>query len=203
MCPGGTVVAAASEPDTIVTNGMSESSRGGANANSAFVVSVDARDTGVHPLDGVLFQQKLERTAFRLGGGTGAAPVQRLEDFLLERKTIRLGSVRPTYTGPTELARLDEGLPAGLTARLREAVPAFERRLPGFALPDAVLTGFETRTSSPVRMVRAGDFQAVDLPGLYPAGEGAGYAGGIMSAAVDGLRVAEAILDSDPGKGTT
>ncbi len=198
MCPGGSVVAAASEPGTIVTNGMSESTRGGANANSAFVVSVDARDMGGDPLDGVGFQRRLEQNAFALGGGTGAAPVQRLEDFLLGRASIRYGVVRPTYTGPTELARLDEGLPAPLAARLREAVPAFERRLAGFSLPDALLTGYETRTSSPVRLERGPDFQAVNLPGLYPAGEGAGYAGGIMSAAVDGLRVAEAVLGMVP-----
>ncbi len=197
MCPGGTVVAAASEPQTIVTNGMSDSTRQGGNANSAFVVSVDASDVGHQPLDGVAFQRRLEQAAFHLGGSTGAAPVQCLADFLVGRPTVRFGTVQPTYTGNTEKARLDEALPGVITARLREAVPAFARQINGFSLPDALLTGYETRTSSPVRMIRNAAFQAEGLFGLYPAGEGAGYAGGIMSAAVDGLRVAEAML----GKG--
>ena len=194
MCPGGTVVAAASEPGTVVTNGMSDSTRRGGNANSAFVVSVDAADVGRHPLDGMRFQRTLEQAAYRLGGGSGAAPVQRLSDFLSGTASTAVGQVKPTYTGETRLACLHDGLPDGVVARMREAVPSFERRLSGFALPDALLTGFETRTSSPVRIVRGPDFHSPGAEGVYPAGEGAGYAGGIMSAAVDGLRVAEAVL---------
>ena len=194
MCPGGTVVAAASEAGTVVTNGMSDSKRRGGNANSAFVVSVDTADVGRHPLDGMHFQRALEQTAHRLGGGTGAAPVQRLSDFLAGTSGTAIGQVKPTYTGETRLACLHDGLPESVVTRMREAVPSFERRLSGFALPDALLTGFETRTSSPVRIVRGPDFCSPGAAGLYPAGEGAGYAGGIMSAAVDGLRVAEAVL---------
>ena len=194
MCPGGTVVAAASETGTIVTNGMSDRARDGVNANSAFVVSVDLNDYGAHPLDGMAFQRRLEQAAFRLGGGSGAAPVQRLGDFLAGTATSAFGTVNPTYTGDVRPARLDEALPPFIVSRMRDAVAPFDRRLRGFAEPDAVLTGFETRTSSPLRLTRNEGFEAVGLRGLYPAGEGAGYAGGIMSAAVDGLRVAEAVM---------
>ena len=196
MCPGGTVVAAASEPGTIVTNGMSDRARDGVNANSAFVVSVDPADYGRHPLEGIAFQRHLERAAFQLGGGRDAAPVQRLGDFLSGAPTTAFGAVKPTYTGDVRMARLDEALPSFVSARLRDAVAPFDRRLRGFADPDAVMTGFETRTSSPIRLTRGESLEAAGLPGLYPAGEGAGHAGGIMSAAVDGLRVAEALLDA-------
>ncbi len=194
MCPGGTVVAAASESGTIVTNGMSDRARDGVNANSAFVVSVDAHDYGSHPLDGMAFQRRLEQAAYRLGGASGAAPVQRLGDFLAGTATTAYGAVRPTYTGEVRPARLDEALPSFVTSRMRDAVAPFDRRLRGFADADAMLTGFETRTSSPLRLTRGESLEASGLRGLYPAGEGAGYAGGIMSAAVDGLRVAEAVL---------
>ncbi len=200
MCPGGQVVAAASEAGTVVTNGMSSRARNGDNANSAFVVSVGQSDVGTHPLDGVAFQRNLEQAAFRLGGGTYAAPIQRLADFLerrqasVRRMTRDSGSVRSSYTGEVRHARLDAALPPFVYECMRNAVPAFERRMRGFAAPDALLTGFETRTSSPLRLPRGVDFASVGAPGLYPAGEGAGHAGGIMSAAVDGMRVAEAVM---------
>ena len=196
MCPGGQVVAAASEPGTVVTNGMSNHARDGINANSAFVVSVGPSDTGAHPLDGVVFQRNLEQAAFHLGGGEYTAPIQRLADFVERRPTGSIGSIRSSYTGTVRCARLDTALPPYIYECLRKAVPVFERRLHGFAVPDALLTGFETRTSSPIRLTRGEDFASLNTPGLYPAGEGAGYAGGIMSAAVDGLRAAEAILTS-------
>jgi len=196
MCPGGQVVAAASETDTVVTNGMSNHDRDGVNANSAFVVSVSPLDTGAHPLDGIAFQRQLEQAAFRLGGRANAAPVQRLGDFLSGRASSAAGSLKPSYTGEVRLARLDDALPAYITQRMRDAVPAFERKLRGFSNPDAMLTGFETRTSSPLRMLRGEDLSAIRTPGVFPAGEGAGYAGGIMSAAVDGLRAAEAVLNA-------
>ncbi len=202
MCPGGRVVAAASETETIVTNGMSDHARDGQNANSAFVVSVGPEDTGTHPLDGMAFQRRIEQAAYRLGGSGNAAPVQRLGDFMNGLPASPLGMVRPSYTGEVRPARLEEGLPSFVSKRLHDAVPAFERRLRGFADPDAVLTGFETRTSSPLRILRGEDLSAIGTPGLYPAGEGAGYAGGIMSAAVDGLRVAEAVLSAQ-GAGST
>lgn len=196
MCPGGQVVAAASESGTVVTNGMSSHARDGVNANSAFVVSVGPSDTGAHPMDGIVFQRNLEQAAFRLGGGGYAAPIQRLADFAERRPTGSIGSIRSSYTGTVRCARLDTALPPYVYECLRNAVPVFERRLHGFSVPDALLTGFETRTSSPVRLRRGEDFASVNTPGLYPAGEGAGYAGGIMSAAVDGIRIAEAILTS-------
>ena len=200
MCPGGQVVAAASEAGTVVTNGMSSRARSGDNANSAFVVSVGPSDVGTHPLDGVAFQRNLEQSAFRLGGGTYAAPIQRLSDFLERRQapvlrmTKDTGSIRSSYTGEVRHSRLDAALPPFVYECMRNAVPVFERKMRGFAAPDALLTGFETRTSSPLRLPRGVDFASVGAPGLYPAGEGAGHAGGIMSAAVDGVRVAEAVL---------
>jgi hypothetical protein len=195
MCPGGLVVAAASEENTVVTNGMSEYARNRINANSALVVSVEMSDfISGDPLAGIQMQRELEQKAFKAGGSTAAAPVQRLEDFLKERRSIRAGSVTPGYTGSTFFTDLHQCLPGWITRRLKEAIPQFDRKLKGFALPDAILTGVETRTSSPVRILRGENFQSVSTPGLYPAGEGAGYAGGIMSAAVDGLRVSEALI---------
>lgn len=194
MCPGGVVVGAASEKETVVTNGMSNHARGGRNANSAFVVSVDTQDTGSHPLDGVQYQRRLEQAAYRLGNSEGAAPVQTLGDFMTGKKTVQLGNIKPSYTGAVALTRLDTALPPEIVARMRAAVPLFDQKMRGFAATDAVLTGFETRTSSPVRILRDDSGEANGIQGLFPAGEGAGYAGGIMSAAVDGLKTAERIL---------
>jgi uncharacterized FAD-dependent dehydrogenase len=194
MCPGGEVVPAASEADGVVTNGMSRFARDGRNANSALLVGVRPEDFGdAHPLAGLEFQRRWERAAFALGGGGHAAPVQRLGDFLAGRPSERVGAVTPTYRPgwlPADLARC---LPAFAVRALIDALPALERKLRGFADPDALLTGVETRSSSPVRVLRNADGEA-SLAGLYPAGEGAGHAGGIVSAAVDGLRAAEHLI---------
>jgi len=196
MCPGGIVVAAASEPDMTVTNGMSEYLRDRENANSALVVSVGPKDFGSsHALAGVEFQRMWERKAFTAGGGrSGGAPVQRLEDFIDGRASKTFGSVKPSYTGNIMPADINECLPVSVTGPMKEAVSNFDRKLKGFAMKDALLTGVETRTSSPVRMPRGETLEALGIDGLYPAGEGAGYAGGIVSAAVDGIRVAEQII---------
>ncbi|MCZ2135491.1 MAG: hypothetical protein LC098_08700 [Burkholderiales bacterium] len=197
MCPGGTVVAASSEAGAVVTNGMSQYSRAERNANSAIVVAIDAADYadaehGV--LAGIAFQRRWERRAFELGGGNYDAPAQLLGDFLAGHPSTALGSVAPSFRPGVRLTDLSSALPDDVIASLREALPAFERQLPGFALPDALLTGVETRTSSPLRVERDGDdLQSLNVGGLYPAGEGAGYAGGILSAAIDGIRVAEAL----------
>lgn len=195
MCPGGIVVAAASEPDTVVTNGMSYFARDRENANSAFVVTVEPGDFGgSDPLAGVEFQRRWEREAFRAGGADGAAPVQLLGDFMKNRPSKRLGTVKPSYTGNVFLTDLNACLPDFVTARLKEAAVYFDRRVKGFAMADALLTGVETRTSSPVRITRGDTYEAAGIRGLFPCGEGAGYAGGIVSAAVDGIRVAEQII---------
>jgi hypothetical protein len=205
MCPGGTVVAATSEPNRVVTNGMSQYSRAERNANAGIVVGIAPRDTAqdpnaggpVSPLDGVAFQRQWESRAYELGGGDYRAPGQRIGDFLAQRASTQFGDVLPSYkpgVTPTDLAeRGRESLPGYVLEAIREAIPAFERQIKGFAMPDAVLTGVETRTSSPLRITRGADYQSVNVRGLYPAGEGAGYAGGIMSAAVDGIEVAEAV----------
>jgi len=207
MCPGGTVVAATSEPGRVVTNGMSQYSRNERNANAGIVVGLAPEDCRadrsggqgpVPPLDGIAFQRFWESRAFVLGGGDYAAPGQRLGDFLAGRASTSFGAVLPSYTPsvlPTDLgAPGNESLPPYAIAAIREALPAFERQLEGFAMADAVLTGVETRTSSPLRIPRDRDSrQSVNVRGLYPAGEGAGYAGGIMSAAVDGIETAEAV----------
>jgi uncharacterized FAD-dependent dehydrogenase len=193
MCPGGQVVAATSEPDCVVTNGMSQYSRAERNANAGIVVNVSPEDFGGDPLAGIAFQRRLERHAFTLGGGAYAAPAQLLGDFIAGRASTGLGSVMPSYQPGVRLADLTVALPDFAVAAMREAIPAFDRQVRGFALPDAVLTGVETRTSSPLRITRGEDLQSVNVEGLYPAGEGAGYAGGILSAAVDGIRIAEAV----------
>jgi hypothetical protein len=206
MCPGGTVVAATSEAGRVVTNGMSQYSRAERNANAGIVVGIDPQDyrqdgrrdgSVVSPLDGVAFQRALESRAYELGGGAYVAPGQRIGDFLAGRASTAFGGVIPSYTPgvrPTDLAeRGRESLPRFAIDAIREALPAFERRIPGFAMDDAVLTGVETRTSSPLRMPRGKDHCSTNVAGLYPAGEGAGYAGGIMSAAVDGIEVAESV----------
>jgi uncharacterized FAD-dependent dehydrogenase len=194
MCPGGTVVAAASEPGRLVTNGMSQYSRNERNANAALVVDImPSVDFPGHPLAGIDLQRHWEERAFIAGGGTYAAPAQRLGDFLAGRPSTALGRVIPSYRPGVLPADLSQCLPGFAVEAIREALPSFGRRIPGFDDPDAVLTGVETRTSSPVRITRGDDFQSVNTRGLYPAGEGAGYAGGILSAAVDGIRVAEAM----------
>jgi len=193
MCPGGTVVAATSEEGRVVTNGMSQYSRNERNANSGIVVGITPADYQGDVLAGVEFQRKWEARAFELGGRSYAAPAQRVGDFLAGRPSTTLGEVAPSYTPgvtPTDLA---SALPDYAIAAIREALPAFEKQIKGFAMEDAVLTGVETRTSSPVRIKRGEDFQSININGLYPAGEGAGYAGGILSAAVDGIEVAEAV----------
>jgi uncharacterized protein len=194
MCPGGTVVAATSEPGCVVTNGMSQYSRAERNANAGIVVGItpDADYPG-GPLAGIVFQRNWETKAFATGGGTYAAPVQRVGDFLAGQPSTALGEVIPSYKPgvvPTDLAQC---LPEFAVAAIREALQAFERRIPGFSMGDAVMTGVETRTSSPIRIPRGGDYQSINTRGLYPAGEGAGYAGGILSAGVDGIRIAEAL----------
>ena len=193
VCPGGQVVAAASEPGGLVTNGMSCRARDGALINGGFLVGVGPEDfPGGDPLAGVDFQRQWERAAFALGGGDFRAPVQRVEDFLAGRPSRALGAIVPTYRPGVTPADLSHCLPGFVTDTLRAALPLMDRKLRGFAQPDGVLTGVETRSSSPVRISRDETFQSA-LRGLYPCGEGAGYAGGIVSAAVDGIRVAEAI----------
>ena len=195
MCPGGVVVAAASEQDSIVTNGMSEYARNRENANSALVVSVGPGDFGdTHPLAGVEFQRTWERLAYQVGGGKGAAPVQRLEDFILGKASEGTGTVKPSYTGDVRAADLQGCLPAFVTDPMKQSIAYFDSKLKGFGMKDALLTGVETRTSSPVRIPRGDTCEAEGIRGLYPAGEGAGYAGGIISAAVDGIRIAEQIV---------
>ena len=193
MCPGGLVVAAASEPGRLVTNGMSQYSRNERNANSGIVVGITPEDYPGHPLAGIEFQRRLEERAFELGGGTYNAPGQLVGDFLAHRPSTALGSVQPSYTPGVCLTDLSESLPDYAIAAIREALPAFDKQIKGFAMDDAVLTGVETRTSSPIRIKRKDDFQSLNTEGLYPAGEGAGYAGGILSAGIDGIKVAEAV----------
>ncbi len=194
MCPGGTVVAAASEPGRVVTNGMSQYSRNARNANAGIVVDVTpAVDFPQHALAGIDLQRHWEERAFIAGGGTYAAPGQRLSDFLAGRPSRELGTIIPSYRPGVRPADLSDCLPDYAVAAIREALPVFGRRIAGFDHPDAVLTGVETRTSSPVRISRGEDFQSLNTVGLYPAGEGAGYAGGILSAAIDGIKVAEAV----------
>jgi uncharacterized FAD-dependent dehydrogenase len=197
MCPGGTVVAATSEPDRVVTNGMSQYSRNERNANAGIVVGIVPADYAqaevADPLDGIAFQRRWESRAFELGGGTYDAPGQLVGDFLREQPSTAFGSVLPSYKPGVHLGDLATSLPPYAIEAIREALPAFERQIKGFAMDDAVLTGVDTRTSSPLRITRGKDYQSLNVKGLYPAGEGAGYAGGIMSAAVDGIEVAEAV----------
>lgn len=194
MCPGGRVVAAASEPGRVVTNGMSQYSRAEFNANSGLVVDITPeRDFPGHPLAGVELQRRLEEAAFVAGGSNYRAPGQKVGDFLAGRASAELGGVTPSYQPGVHLTDLTQCLPAFVTDALREALPVFGRQVPGYDHPDVVMTGVETRTSSPIRIRRGGDCQSINTRGLYPAGEGAGYAGGILSAAVDGIKVAEAL----------
>ena len=194
MCPGGQVVAAASEPERLVTNGMSQYSRAERNANAGMVVSVTPEvDYPGHPLAGIGFQRRWEEAAYHLGGGTYFAPVQTVGDFLAGHGSATLGTVIPSYKPGTTPADLARCLPDFAVAAMRQALPAFDREIKGYARPDAVLTAVETRTSSPLRIRRDDTGQSINTKGLFPAGEGAGYAGGILSAAVDGIRVAEAV----------
>ena len=215
MCPGGTVVAATSEPGRVATNGMSQYSRNERNANAGIVVGITPADypaddaalresfglasAGLpahgasHPLAGIVLQRALESTAYALGGATYAAPGQLVGDFIADRPSTEWGGVEPSYTPGVTLGDLGSALPAYAIHAIREALPVFGRKIKGFDMADAILTGVETRTSAPVRTVRAHDFQSLNVGGLYPAGEGAGYAGGILSAGVDGIRVAEAV----------
>ena len=192
MCPGGTVVAATSESGRVVTNGMSQYSRNERNANAGIVVGITPEDYPGGPLAGIELQRKLESRAFELGGGGYEAPGQLVGDFLAGKPSIRLGVVEPSYKPGVHLTDLASALPDYAIEAIREALPAFDQQIKGFAMKDAVLTGVETRTSSPLRITRGDDFQSLNVKGLYPAGEGAGYAGGILSAGVDGIKVAEA-----------
>jgi len=193
MCPGGTVVAATSEPGSVVTNGMSQYSRNERNANAGIVVGITPADYPGGPLAGIAFQRALESHAYTLGGSTYEAPAQLVGDFLAGRASNKLGSVEPSYKPGVHLTDLATALPDYAIAAMREAIPAFDKKIRGFGMHDAVLTGVETRTSSPLRITRGEDCQSLNVRGLYPAGEGAGYAGGILSAGIDGIKVAEAL----------
>jgi len=200
MCPGGTVVAATSEAGHVVTNGMSQYSRAERNANSGIVVGITPADYPGHPLAGIDFQRQWEKNAFVAGGGTYDAPGQRVGDFLAGRPSTSLGTVTPSYRPAVHPTDLSTCLPDYALEAIREAIPAFDRQVKGFAMADAVLTGVETRTSSPIRITRDSRFQSINTVGLFPAGEGAGYAGGILSAGVDGIKVAEAVALSILGR---
>jgi hypothetical protein len=205
MCPGGTVVAATSERERVVTNGMSQYSRNERNANAGIVVGISPQDYrqdglgagAVDPLDGMRFQRIWESRAYELGEGGYFAPGQLVGDFVRKQRSRDLGDVLPSYKPGVRLTDFSqpgrEALPPYVLEAIREALPAFDRQIAGFAMRDAVLTGVETRTSSPLRIPRGDDFQSLNVRGLYPAGEGAGYAGGILSAGVDGIRVGEAV----------
>ena len=193
MCPGGTVVAAASEPGRLVTNGMSQYSRNERNANAGIVVGVTPADYPGSPLAGFEFQRALESNAFTLGGSNYQAPGQLVGDFIAGKASTQLGSVKPSYKPGVLLGDLHSALPGYAIAAMRQALPVFGKKIRGFDMHDAVLTGVETRTSSPVKITRGDDFQSLNVKGLYPAGEGASYAGGILSAGVDGIEVAEAV----------
>ncbi len=197
MCPGGTVIASSSEPETIVTNGMSVYARNGENANSAVLVNVTPNDfKGESPLEGMYFQKDLEQKAFKLGGSNYNAPIQRFEDFENNVKSTHIGEIKPTYKPGVMLSNLNEILPDFISKTLVEGIKYFNKSIKGFAHPDAILTGVETRSSSPVQITRNENKQS-NIKGLYPCGEGAGYAGGIMSAAVDGIKCAIAVLTQE------
>ena len=197
MCPGGTVMASSSNPGEIVTNGMSKFARDGENANSAVLVSVTPEDfKGESVLEGIYFQKELEEKAFILGGSNYFAPIQRVGDFLENRKTIEIGEVKPTYKPGVTLSNLQEILPDYVVKTLKEGLLDFDKKIKGFANEDAILTGVETRSSSPVRIVR-NEVGESNIKGIYPCGEGAGYAGGIMTAAMDGIKIAINILEKE------
>jgi len=194
MCPGGTVVAATSEEGAVVTNGMSQYSRNERNANAAIVVGIEPeKDYPNHVLAGVDLQRELEKRAYKLGGNDYSAPAQLVGDFLRNEPSINLASVKPSYQPGIKLGDLSKALPDFAVRAIREAIPEFNKKIKGFSMDDAMLTGVETRTSSPICIKRGKDFESINTKGLYPAGEGAGYAGGILSAAIDGIKVAEAL----------
>ena len=193
MCPGGTVVAATSEEHQVVTNGMSQYSRAERNANSAIVVGIDPSDYPGDALAGIELQRQLERKAYVMGGENYHAPAQTVGDFLKGKSSQELGTVQPSFKPGIKLTDLSDALPDYCIEAIREAIPVFDRKVKGFALADALLTGVETRTSAPICIKRGKDMQSINTLGLYPAGEGAGYAGGIMSAAIDGIKIAEAM----------
>ncbi len=196
MCPGGTVVASASEENTIVTNGMSNFMRDEKNGNSAICVNVTPQDFGSnHPLSGVNFQRQLEKKAYELGGKNGNAPISTLKAFLNNEKSSKLGCISPSYTGGTTFANLNDLFPTFVNCMLKKGFAAFERNIRGFSDGDTILTGVESRTSAPLRITRNEGFESINVRGLYPCGEGSGYAGGIVSAAVDGIKVASAIME--------
>lgn len=197
MCPGGQVMASSSEENTIVTNGMSRFSRDGKNSNSALLVNITPDDEkGDSPLRGMYFQEELEKKAFLMGGSNYNAPVQRVEDFLSNKKSSKIGEVVPTYKPGYTLSNLNELFPDYINETLKEAINSLDKKLVGFADNDAILTAVETRTSSPVQITRDKETLESNIQGLYPCGEGPGYAGGIMTAAVDGIRVAIRILEN-------
>ncbi|MFN4045181.1 NAD(P)/FAD-dependent oxidoreductase [Limnobacter sp.] len=196
MCPGGTVVAATSEENRVVTNGMSQYSRNERNANAGIVVGISPADYPGGPLAGIVFQRTLESNAFVMGGSNYEAPGQLVGDFIAGKASTELGSVEPSYKPGVKMSDLADALPEYAITAMREALPAFGKKIKGFDMHDAVLTGVETRTSSPLRITRGDDFQSLNVKGLYPAGEGASYAGGILSAGVDGIEVAEAVARS-------
>ena len=198
MCPGGKVVNASSEENMLVVNGMSEFARDAENSNSALLVGVNPNDFGSeNPLAGMYFQRNLEKKAFQLGGEDYSAPVQRVDDFLHNRKSSCLGSVNPSISPNFVLSDLNSILPEYVSTAMKLSITEMGRKLKGFDDGDAVLTGIETRSSSPIRILRNSDtLQSVSIDGLYPCGEGAGYAGGIVSAAVDGIKCAEKIIEN-------
>ena len=194
MCPGGFVVASSSSENEVVTNGMSYAARDAENANSGIIVQVNPSDLGGAPFCGVEFQEKLERAAFRLGGGDYSAPAERVADFLSGSAPMPFGAVKPSYRPGAVPRDLKKCMPAVIHRCIAEGITEFGRRIKGFDMPDAVLTAVESRTSAPVRINRGENGEATRVAGLYPVGEGAGYAGGIVSAAVDGIRAAERII---------
>ena len=197
MCPGGKVVASSSEENTIVTNGMSKFARDEENANSAILVNVTPNDlNSSDPLAGMYFQKELEEKAFILGGKNYYAPIQRVEDFLNNKKSTFIGEVKPSYKPGVTLSNLQEILPDFVIKTLKEGIIYFDSKLKGFGSPDSILTGVETRSSSPITIKRNEELMS-NIEGLYPCGEGAGYAGGIVSAAVDGIKVGRAILQKE------
>jgi uncharacterized FAD-dependent dehydrogenase len=199
MCPGGKVMASNSEESSIVTNGMSNFARDGENANSALLVNVSVEDFYKEsPLDGMYFQEELEKKAFELGGKNYNAPIQRVEDFLENKTTTNLGKIKPTYMPGVTFANLNEILPEFVSHTLKEGLTELDRKLHGFADNDAIMTGVETRSSSPVQITRDKEtMNSINIQGLYPCGEGAGYAGGIMTAAIDGIKCAIKIIEKE------
>ena len=197
MCPGGNVIASSSEKNTIVTNGMSNFARNGSNANSAVLVNVTPDDfSDISPLAGMYFQKDLEEKAFILGGSNYFAPIQKVSDFINNKKSTSIGNIKPSYLPGVTLSNLNEILPSFVSQTLKEGILDFDTKLSGFANPDSILTGVETRSSSPIRIIRNENLIS-NILGVYPCGEGAGYAGGIMSAAVDGIKCAIALIENN------